>query len=102
MTDDEFKVALRKLDGVEPHPDFLARARSIPLRYPREGGFSLWQLIRVPQRLAMLAVSASCGLAIGYVTLEEEADDAELDAFLDLDAEETVFATSDDVDWESQ
>lgn len=100
MTDEEFKTAFRKLDGVEPSVDFLAKARSIPLRYPREQGFSLWQLLK-PNGLATLALSATFGLAVGYVTLEDESDDPELSAFLDSAADETLFTTSGDVDWES-
>lgn len=101
MTDDDFKAAFRKLDRVEPSVDFFARARSVPLRYPREQNFSLWQLFKVPSRIATLALSATCGLAIGYMTLDEEPDDVELSAFLDLDGEETLFATSSDVEWDS-
>lgn len=100
MTDDDFKAAFRKLDGVEPSTDFLARTRAIPLRYPREQGLSLWQVFALPSRLATLAFSASFGLAIGYLTLDEEPSDPELSAFLELDANESVFATSADVEWD--
>lgn len=100
MTDDDFKTAFRKLDSVEPSTDFFARTRAIPLRYPREQAFSLWQLFALPSRIATLAFSASFGLAIGYVTLGEEPIDPELNAFLELDANEGVFATSADVEWD--
>jgi hypothetical protein len=101
MTDDDFKAAFRKLDRVEPSADFFAKARGIPLRYPREEAFSLWQLFKLPSRIVTLAFSATFGLAIGYVTLDEEPVDTELSAFLELDAEETLFATSADVDWDN-
>ena len=101
MTDDDFKTAFRTLDRVEPSADFFVRTRSIPLRYPREERFSLWQLLKLPSRIATLALSATCGLAIGYMTLDEEPDDTELSAFLDLDGDESVFATSADVEWDA-
>jgi hypothetical protein len=101
MTDDEFKAAFRKLDSVEPSAKFFAQARSIPLRYPREESVSLWQLFRLPRRIATLALSATCGLAIGYITLDEEPEDTELSAFLDLDAEESLLASPAEVEWGS-
>lgn len=91
MNDDDFKAAFRTLDPVEPSPEFLRQVRSIPHRHPRDAAFwtSLWQLFGAPSRLLALGISASCGLFVGYVTLEEEAPDAELAAFLDLGADDT-------------
>lgn len=100
MTDEDFKAAFRKLDRVEPSVDFLANARAIPLRYPREERSSLWQFLRRSNRWATLALSASFGLTVGYLTLEEEGDDPELSAFLALDGDAT-FTTSADVDWDN-
>src|SRR5690606_34729215 len=101
MTDEDFKAAFQKFERIEPSVDFFSKARSIPLRYPREPHFSLWQLFKRPTRLATVTLSATFGLAVGYVTLDEASADPELNAFLELDAEETLFATSGDVDWDA-
>lgn len=102
MTDDDFKAAFRSLDPVEPSPTFLQSARSIPLRFPRAAvaETSLWRFFRLPARLTTLAVSAMCGLGVGYLTLDQaSAADTELNAFLELDASDDFFATSTDEDW---
>lgn len=105
MTDDDFKSAFRRLDPVEPSASFLTAVRSIPHRHPRASTpeFSFWQLFRLPTHLATLASAAMCGLFVGYVTLEPEptAMDAELTAFLDLDASDALFADSVEMDWDS-
>jgi hypothetical protein len=105
MTEDDFKAAFRRLDRVEPSATFLGSVRSIPMRHPRESNtpLSLWSLLRLPSRLATLATAAMCGLGVGYLTLEQEPDpaDAELSAFLNLDADDNLYAGSPDLDWDS-
>jgi hypothetical protein len=106
MTEDDLKVAFRRLDPVEPSASFASAVRSIPHRYPRpeKMELSFWQLFRLPSRLATLATAAFCGLGVGYLTLEQtpEPADADLSAFLELDTNDSLFADSDNVDWDSQ
>lgn len=94
MNDDDLKAAFRSLDRVQPSADFLQSVRTIPLRHPRDAGFSLWRLFGLPTRLAALSLSAVCGLGVGYLTLDDDAGDDELSAFLELGAEDG--ALSDD------
>lgn len=84
MNDDDLKAAFRSLDRVQPSADFLQSVRTIPLRHPRDAGFSLWRLFGLPTRLAALSLSAVCGLGVGYLTLDDDVSDAELSAFLEL------------------
>ena len=94
MTDDDLKAAFRSLDRVQPSTDFLQSVRSIPLRYPRGASdFSLWRLFGLPSRLVALGMSAVCGLGVGYLTLDDDAGDAELSAFLEL-GEDTALSDS--------
>lgn len=105
MTDDDFKVAFRNLDPVQPSASFASAVRSIPHRYPRpeKADLSLWQWFRLPSRIATLTTAALCGLGVGYLTLEQtpENSDEDLSAFLELDTHDSLFADSDDLDWGS-
>lgn len=94
MNDDDFKAAFRGLDQVEPSADFWRRVRSIPQAHPREAalGTSVWHLFGARSRLFALALSATCGLFVGYVTLEQETADDELTAFMELETEDTLWA----------
>lgn len=100
MNDEDFKAAFRNLDQVEPSAGFLRRVRSIPRTHPRETPFaaSLWSLLGAPSRLVALGISASCGLFVGYMTLEEEPADDELTAFMDLGADDTSLAGVNELD----
>lgn len=104
MTDDEFKAAFRQLDSIEPSPGFLQATRSIPLRLPRpDGSVSLWEIFRRRSRVATLAVSALCGVGVGYLTLDQSAEgtDGDLAAFLNSDTDDALFAGAVDADWGS-
>jgi hypothetical protein len=103
MNDEDFKAAFRNLDKVEPSAEFLRRVRSIPHAFPRESTFvaSLWSLLGAPSRLVALGISASCGLFVGYMTLEEEPPDDELTAFMDLGADDTSLTGVNDLDGNS-
>jgi hypothetical protein len=96
MNDDDFKAAFRSLDKVEPSAEFLRQVRSIPHRHPRDAAFwsSLWHLVGAPSRLVALGLSASCGLFVGYLTLDDEAPDDELSAFMDLGADDTALPSA--------
>lgn len=100
MNDDDFKAAFRTLDQVEPSQEFLRQVRSIPHRHPRDAAFwtALWQLFGAPSRLLALGIAASCGLFVGYLTLEEETPDHELSAFLDLGADDTSLLGATELD----
>lgn len=100
MNDDDFKAAFRGLDRVEPSADFMRRVRSLPHTHPRDLEFwaSLWRLVGAPSRLVALGLSAACGLFVGYVTLDEEAPDDELSAFMDLGADDGSLLTVTDLE----